>query len=267
MKNSKLGRLSQEDRATVIQLCDQHPYEHVVELLALPRPEGLGLSTSKSALSRFYNQYHRDTQDQFATIQLAQTTEPDFEKNEKIYLAATIAVLQQRIFRALSNRQPFSEIAPMFRAMLELRHEYLALRKQSHSGLGVLGPSFFSSLQHPTMSESAPTPQKVAPHDHGHSRSTAGPTTPLSSKSTSVEPAATAHAKATPVAPRPVEITGCVPHNPTENPRNPAFPAQSTPSKSHQNAQIRRLNDDSECSGPTPSAAISVFPFDRAPGA
>src|SRR4051812_49691349 len=53
---SKLRNLSPQDQQYVLDLCQDRRYEDVVPILAQPRPVGLAIKTSVSALCRFYNQ-------------------------------------------------------------------------------------------------------------------------------------------------------------------------------------------------------------------
>lgn len=55
MKKSKLAILSREDQSRLLELCETHTYDQVVDLAAQPREQGgLELKTNRSALSRFY---------------------------------------------------------------------------------------------------------------------------------------------------------------------------------------------------------------------
>jgi hypothetical protein len=56
-KNDKLAQLKPEDRAKLDAWLENESYRRVIELVAAPRPEGLGLTTNLRALSCYYNRF------------------------------------------------------------------------------------------------------------------------------------------------------------------------------------------------------------------
>lgn len=155
-KNSKFSGLSTEDQEKIIQLCDQEKYERVVEILARPRPEGLNLQTSTSALCRFYKSYHPVARRQFATHQLAEGIRVHFKATEQTYLGATIGLLQEQVFRSLSNGRSIQDILPTFRALQSLRRDYLTVRKHFGSS-----PDRAATAELAALAKDSPEPEFV----------------------------------------------------------------------------------------------------------
>lgn len=114
-RKNGLNSLSLEDRDFVIKLCQEHTYRDVVILLAEPRPAGLALRTSSSALCRFYTLWHPALYalnvDRQTTAAIADTPDDDV-------LRATLILIQINVFRSLHRGDPIQQNLSSLRFML-----------------------------------------------------------------------------------------------------------------------------------------------------
>jgi hypothetical protein len=122
-KRNKLRSLPREDQQRIIALCDKHTYEQVKILLAKPRPQGLALQTSASALCRF-NSLHNPSSCDFdqliqLTAELAESTLPA----QGTLIPGIASLVERQVFTALSHGESLTALLPEFRLMRNLHRD------------------------------------------------------------------------------------------------------------------------------------------------
>ena len=130
-KNSKFHSLSPEDRQQILRWCEEFTYEEAVEKCALPRPEGLDLQTSVSAIQRFYASYSPLCYDGDVLLQCARAARSkQLTHDPEVFREVILNVVEQRIFAALLARKPLREISSEFRILFGLHRLNSQWRKQ-----------------------------------------------------------------------------------------------------------------------------------------
>jgi hypothetical protein len=90
---SVFDTLSPEDRERIITLCSRMPYKQALAILSQPRPEGIGLQSSVSALCRFYARAHPVAQNFQVDVQLAEALDQGFFESGDTFNRGIIALL------------------------------------------------------------------------------------------------------------------------------------------------------------------------------
>jgi hypothetical protein len=130
---SVFDKLPAPEQNHIIALCQDRTYKQVLAIIGQPRPEGLGIHASESALSRFHARFHAPSDSEPTTLQfpinppLIQALETAFVESGDIYHRAIIALLQQQVFKALSIESPTKEVSPLLRHLAGLRRAHLKL--------------------------------------------------------------------------------------------------------------------------------------------
>ena len=119
-KNCKFYALSTEDRQQILRWCDQHSYERAVELAAKPRPEGLGLQTSISAVQRFYATYTPLAYTTDVVNQLAQVLQGRAQIHGDSFRNAILHTVETFIIQGLMAGKELTELNSHFRVMFNL---------------------------------------------------------------------------------------------------------------------------------------------------
>ena len=132
-RHSILLALNKEDHAFVLDLLETHTLEQTKTRLANPRPYGLGIRVSVSALQRFGSNNrmaeiftHQETALEEAGIVLENATEMD----DTQFVLAAKHLLKLRLVRtAISPRSPTAELRSLFQILDRLRQTDLAERR------------------------------------------------------------------------------------------------------------------------------------------
>jgi len=118
--------LSEQDRDCIRDLCSKQPYDEVVRLLSQPRSEGgLGISTSKAALCRFFTTQHAEPSDT-VLAQIAAAANVRHEQRSNAFLGAIRASVQARVFENLSRGKALADMEKDFRLLKTAESLYLA---------------------------------------------------------------------------------------------------------------------------------------------
>src|SRR5690349_17398576 len=91
-EKSQFRTLPEHERKQILDLCSTHPYDEVVTILARPRPHGMDISTSKSALCRFFTTAQTNST-QLLLAQTAAASQIQHEQNANAFLAAIRATV------------------------------------------------------------------------------------------------------------------------------------------------------------------------------
>ena len=102
--------LSEQDRKYILNLCSQHSYDDTVEILHRPRSEGgLGIATSRSALSRFFTT--SSSESAIAVLaQYAAATHVRHDQDGNAFLGAIRASVQARVLENLKNGKALADL-------------------------------------------------------------------------------------------------------------------------------------------------------------
>src|SRR6187431_2029447 len=102
MKNKSVFKaLPQEDQQRVLALCVNHTYDEVLDIIARPRPEGLQLKTSYSALCRFNCSHSEDARKAAVVNQAASSLQYIRQAGSGSVRTAILLMLENRIFESL----------------------------------------------------------------------------------------------------------------------------------------------------------------------
>jgi hypothetical protein len=126
---SQFRQLPPEDQQRIIELCAQHPYEKAAEILARPRPEGLQLKTSKSALCRFNKVWSKEAEKIATLNQLATTLQIHRHESGAALQAGILSLVESYIFQKLSDGTPPAELKTDFAILKDLTKNFLAAEK------------------------------------------------------------------------------------------------------------------------------------------
>ena len=167
--------LPPEDQQKIIDLCDRHPYTDVLDIIAKPRSEGgLQLQASYSALCRFYLSANREARKTTVLRQTAASLQYQRHHSPGAFRTALVALLERRLFEALTTGEPVSELKDELAALKDLHRGFLAEEKWKHepkkekstelSLVHLSGESHFDFL--PLDEEGRPTePPPLSPED------------------------------------------------------------------------------------------------------
>src|SRR4051794_9045819 len=103
MKANKFDQLSPEDQHHIIHLCNHNTYPKVVEMLAKPRPEGLALNTSVSAVCRFYTSWNPINQQAKLMEQLGKSPRVCRQATPLASPTGVLAILENNVLQQLSD--------------------------------------------------------------------------------------------------------------------------------------------------------------------
>jgi hypothetical protein len=126
---SKLQNLSPEDQQYILDLCQDRRYEDVVPLLAQPRPVGLSIKTSVSALCRFYNRVNPLGLRAEITGQLADGLQIRQDLSGPAFNSALLTLVQVHLLDSLKNGKSVEELQSSFRTLHNLQRNCLAFEK------------------------------------------------------------------------------------------------------------------------------------------
>src|SRR5947209_1258634 len=98
MKNKSVFKsLPPEDQKQILDLCANHTYDEVLEILARPRPEGLQLKTSYSALCRFNCSHNADVRQATVLDQAAASLQYLRQRGSGSFRTGILTILESRI--------------------------------------------------------------------------------------------------------------------------------------------------------------------------
>src|SRR5688572_11189742 len=126
---SKFALLPPEDQKRVIELCDQHTYHEALDIIALPRPEGLQLQSSYGALVRFYASYNQHARAAHLLGQSARTVQLTRQAHPGALRGGILTMVESRIFEALRNNVPISELSAEFAILKDFHKGFLSEEK------------------------------------------------------------------------------------------------------------------------------------------
>src|SRR5205085_179765 len=124
--------LPPEDQEHILSLCATHPYHEVIEILARPRPEGLQLKTSYSALCRFNCSHNADARKAAVLNQAASSLQYVRQQGSGSFRTAILTVLETRILEALREGKPIADLKDEFSVLKDFKKGFLAEEKWRH---------------------------------------------------------------------------------------------------------------------------------------
>src|SRR5436190_2341513 len=94
--SSPLAQLSDDEQLTLISWLEKKPVKDVLDMVALPKPQGFGIKTHRNTLQRFYARYeHQQRREDYDLAkELVQTPPSDSADLRK----ATLLKLQKMAF-------------------------------------------------------------------------------------------------------------------------------------------------------------------------
>ena len=123
-QRNQFAHLPREDRKLIFELCSSHTYETVVEILALPRSEGgLNITTSPSALCRFYTSEHPEPNRE-VLAQYANATHVRHQQESNAFLGAIRASAECRILENLKNGKALQDLEKEIRLLKTVQNLY-----------------------------------------------------------------------------------------------------------------------------------------------
>lgn len=123
-QRNQFAYLPREERKLIFELCSSHTYETVVEILALPRSEGgLNITTSPSALCRFYTSEHPEPHRE-VLAQYATATHVRHERESNAFLGAIRASAECRILESLKNGKALQDLEKEIRLLKTVQNLY-----------------------------------------------------------------------------------------------------------------------------------------------
>src|SRR5690349_12372537 len=126
---SKFKALSPQDQDHIFELCQNNTFEKVVEILEKPRPEGLALKTSYSALRRFYLQYNPHVQAAKILDQYAHGLRIQHQASEGSLSSAILLHIESRVLEALKNGKPIADLHSEIKTMLNVQKAFITMEK------------------------------------------------------------------------------------------------------------------------------------------
>ncbi len=162
---SKFALLPAEDQKRVIELCDQHTYHEALDIIALPRPEGLQFQSSYGALVRFYSSYNQHARAAHLLGQSARTVQLSRQAHPGALRGAILTMVESRIFEALRNNVPISELSTEFALLQDFHKGFLSEEKWRTEKDSNANSDWSLHLS------SSPNPQKddfIPVDEHGH---------------------------------------------------------------------------------------------------
>lgn len=133
MKNKSVFKsLPPEDQTHILNLCANHTYDEVLEILARPRPEGLQLKTSYSALCRFNCAHNAEVRKATVLNQAAASLQYVRQRGSGSFRTAILAMIESRIFEALRAGQSIVDLKDDLAALKDVQKGFLAEEKWRH---------------------------------------------------------------------------------------------------------------------------------------
>ena len=133
MNNQSIFKsLPEEDQQRILDLCSTHTYDDVLEIIARPRPEGLQIKSSASALCRFNCSRSAEARKASVISQNASGLQYIRQDSSGSVRTGILAMIENRIFEALRSGQPISDLQDEFSALKEVHKGFLAEEKWRH---------------------------------------------------------------------------------------------------------------------------------------
>ena len=133
MKTNKLEALPPDSQDFIITLCEAHPYKEVVQILALPKPDGLAIHTSVSALCRFYAAHNPKADEARLAEQLGKSLRQRRQSTPCAALTGILAIIENHILLELHRGKAIADLEPLIKLMTRLHRNYLAEEKFNHN--------------------------------------------------------------------------------------------------------------------------------------
>lgn len=124
--------LPPEDQQRILDLCARHTYDEVLEIIARPRPEGLQLKTSYSALCRFNCAENAETRKAVVINQAAASLQYVRQRGSGAVRTAILGLLEERLLQALRAGKPVTDLKDEFAALKDFHKSFLAEEKWRH---------------------------------------------------------------------------------------------------------------------------------------
>ena len=132
MKTNKFDQLSPEDQHHIIDLCNRNTYPKAVELLAKPRPEGLALNTSVSALCRFFTTWNPINQQAKLMEQLGKSLRVCRQATPVASLTGVLAILENNLLKQLSDGKPAEDLEKQINLMTRVHRAFITEESLNH---------------------------------------------------------------------------------------------------------------------------------------
>jgi hypothetical protein len=122
---NQFAHLSEQDRQRIFDLCSNHTYEEAVEILQKSRDDGgLNITTSPSALCRFYTSSHPEPHRE-VLAQYATAIQVRHEQESNAFLGAIRASAESRILESLKNGKALQDLEKEIRLLKTVQNLYL----------------------------------------------------------------------------------------------------------------------------------------------
>jgi hypothetical protein len=125
--------LPPEDQQRIIALCNEHTYDQVVEIVARPRPEGLQLKTSSSALCRFYCSYNSAARKAALLDQTASSLQYIRLAGSGALPTAILSLMETTLFESLRSGTPLAKLKREFAILRDYQKGFLAEERYRHT--------------------------------------------------------------------------------------------------------------------------------------
>jgi hypothetical protein len=132
MKANKFDQLSPEDQHHIIDLCNKHGYAKVVGILAQPRPEGMALNTSTSALCRFYTQWNPVNQQARLMEQLGKSLRVCRQATPLASLTGVLAILENNVLKQLQDGRAAADLEKEINIMTRVHRALISEETLNH---------------------------------------------------------------------------------------------------------------------------------------
>src|SRR5436190_7060482 len=132
MKSNKFDHLPPEDQHHIIDLCNQHEYKKVVNILAQPRPDGLAINTSVPALCRFYTSWNPLNQQAKLMEQLGKSLRVCRHATPLASLTGIVAILENNVLKQLSEGKDAVDLEKQINIMTRVHRAFISEETLNH---------------------------------------------------------------------------------------------------------------------------------------
>jgi len=132
MKANKFDQLPPEDQHHIIDLCNKHGYAKVVGILAQPRPDGMALNTSTSALCRFYTQWNPVNQQARLMEQLGKSLRVCRQATPLASLTGVLAILENNVLKQLHDGKAAADLEKEINIMTRVHRAFISEETLNH---------------------------------------------------------------------------------------------------------------------------------------
>ena len=141
-------RLDPQDQEYILRLCDDHTYDHVVEILARPRDAGgLALTTSRTSLGRFYTERSRDAIDTQLLAQYTNSLTFNHQAHSATACEGILTLVQNRILSALKSGKALADLDREFRTFERVQRCFFADAKWRKLNVATARDEYFKQIR------------------------------------------------------------------------------------------------------------------------